>query len=79
MGHGRIFIHRDISDLCGCVHYFVFPVKHADHHFLLSGDTDGAILLWQLSLADKKVHFLSHIFSIFCCRKGKRVVFVVTL
>lgn len=62
MGHNRVFMHREISELFGCVHCFVFPVKHADHHFLLSGDTDGAILLWELSLADKKVHFWSLLF-----------------
>lgn len=29
--------------------------KQLERHYLLSGDADGVILLWELSLADKKV------------------------
>jgi hypothetical protein len=34
---------------------FFFAAKQLDRHYLLSGDTDGAIILWELTLADKKV------------------------
>lgn len=33
----------------------VFTAKHLERHYLLSGDTDGVIILWELSLVDKKV------------------------
>lgn len=29
--------------------------KHFERHFLLSGDAEGAIILWELCLEDKKV------------------------
>jgi len=29
-----------------------------EQHYLLSGDADGAIILWELSLADGKVRVL---------------------
>jgi len=34
---------------------FLLAAKQLDRHYLLSGDTDGAIILWELTLADKKV------------------------
>jgi hypothetical protein len=34
---------------------FFLAAKQLDRHYLLSGDTDGAIILWELTLADKKV------------------------
>ncbi|KAH6802078.1 elongator protein 2 [Perilla frutescens var. frutescens] len=42
-----------------CTHWlpsskFAFKAKNLERHYLLSGDADGAILLWELSLADKK-------------------------
>ncbi|KAG6757723.1 hypothetical protein POTOM_038045 [Populus tomentosa] len=42
-----------------CTHWipstkFAFKAKQLDRHYLLSGDTDGAIILWELTLADKK-------------------------
>ncbi|KAJ0095654.1 hypothetical protein Patl1_15093 [Pistacia atlantica] len=33
---------------------FAFKVKHLEHHYLLSGDADGVIILWELSLSDGK-------------------------
>ncbi|XP_031251939.1 elongator complex protein 2 [Pistacia vera] len=33
---------------------FAFKVKHLEHHYLLSGDADGVIILWELSLSDRK-------------------------
>ncbi|OMO64059.1 hypothetical protein COLO4_32127 [Corchorus olitorius] len=33
---------------------FAFKAKHLERHYLLSGDADGAIILWELSLADNK-------------------------
>ncbi|KAJ4881887.1 Elongator complex protein 2 [Raphanus sativus] len=37
-----------------CTHWlpsskFAFKAKHLDRHYLLSGDTDGIIILWELS------------------------------
>ncbi|XVF02220.1 hypothetical protein REPUB_Repub04eG0156800 [Reevesia pubescens] len=42
-----------------CTHWlpsnkFAFKAKHLERHYLLSGDADGAIILWELSLADNK-------------------------
>ncbi|KAH9795029.1 elongator complex protein 2 [Citrus sinensis] len=42
-----------------CTHWlpstkFAFKAKHLESHYLLSGDTDGVIILWELSLVDKK-------------------------
>lgn len=42
-----------------CTHWipstkFAFKAKQLDRHYLLSGDTDGAIILWELTLAVKK-------------------------
>lgn len=42
-----------------CTHWipsskFAFREKQLERHYLLSGDADGVILLWELSLADKK-------------------------
>lgn len=33
----------------------MLAAKQLQHHFLLSGDADGAIILWELTLADRKV------------------------
>ncbi|KAL8531749.1 hypothetical protein ACS0TY_008377 [Phlomoides rotata] len=33
---------------------FAFKAKNLEAHYLLSGDADGTILLWELSLSDKK-------------------------
>ncbi|GAB2297006.1 Elongator subunit elp2 [Dionaea muscipula] len=33
---------------------FTFRAKHLAQHFLLSGDADGAIILWELSLLERK-------------------------
>lgn len=38
--------------------------KGLEQHYLLSGDADGAIILWELSLIDGKVHFCSFVFVI---------------
>ncbi|KAG4394889.1 hypothetical protein GLYMA_20G121000v4 [Glycine max] len=42
-----------------CTHWlpssrFLFKAKQLEQHYLLSGDADGAIILWELSLADGK-------------------------
>ncbi|KAG8382847.1 hypothetical protein BUALT_Bualt05G0121000 [Buddleja alternifolia] len=42
-----------------CTHWlpsskFAFKAKHLERHYLLSGDADGIIFLWEFSLADKK-------------------------
>ncbi|XP_002526286.2 elongator complex protein 2 isoform X2 [Ricinus communis] len=42
-----------------CTHWipsnkFAFRAKNLGQHYLLSGDADGAIILWELSLADRK-------------------------
>ncbi|XP_073301423.1 elongator complex protein 2-like isoform X3 [Primulina huaijiensis] len=42
-----------------CTHWlpsnkFSFKAKHLKRHYLLSGDVDGVIILWELSLVDKK-------------------------
>lgn len=42
-----------------CTHWlpsnkFAFKAKHLERHYLLSGDADGVIILWELSLVDKK-------------------------
>ncbi|KAJ4833598.1 Elongator subunit elp2 [Turnera subulata] len=42
-----------------CTHWipsskFAFKAKHLEQHYLLSGDAHGAILLWELSLAQNK-------------------------
>lgn len=36
----------------------LFPAKHVERHYLLSGDAEGLIILWELSLSDGKVLFL---------------------
>ncbi|KAK3421613.1 hypothetical protein EUGRSUZ_G02236 [Eucalyptus grandis] len=33
---------------------FAFKAGHLEHHYLLSGDADGAIMLWEYSLLDRK-------------------------
>uniref|UniRef100_A0A2P2J6D7 Elongator complex protein 2 n=1 Tax=Rhizophora mucronata TaxID=61149 RepID=A0A2P2J6D7_RHIMU len=42
-----------------CTHWipsnkFAYKAKHFGQHYLLSGDVDGVIILWELSLIDKK-------------------------
>ncbi|XP_057757735.1 elongator complex protein 2 [Arachis stenosperma] len=42
-----------------CTHWlpsskFLFKAKQLEQHYLLSGDADGAIILWELSLIDGK-------------------------
>ncbi|KAL4319422.1 hypothetical protein GQ457_18G021310 [Hibiscus cannabinus] len=42
-----------------CTHWlpsnkFAFKAKHLERHYLLSGDADGTIILWELSVADNK-------------------------
>ncbi|KAL3830857.1 hypothetical protein ACJIZ3_019659 [Penstemon smallii] len=42
-----------------CTHWlpsnkFAFKAKNLERHYLLSGDSDGAIFLWEFSLVDKK-------------------------
>ncbi|GLT91872.1 hypothetical protein SLE2022_097350 [Rubroshorea leprosula] len=42
-----------------CTHWlpsnkFAFKAKQLDQHYLLSGDADGAIILWELSLSENK-------------------------
>ncbi|GAB4840330.1 Elongator subunit elp2 [Ancistrocladus abbreviatus] len=42
-----------------CTHWlpsskFAFKATQLEHHYLLSGDADGAITLWELSLVDRK-------------------------
>lgn len=36
-----------------------FAAKHLDRHYLLSGDTDGVIILWELSTKSNNVKFPS--------------------
>jgi hypothetical protein len=45
--------------------YFVYTAKELELHYLLSGDADGAIILWELSLVDGKVHHVSFFFFTF--------------
>ncbi|KAJ7954147.1 elongator complex protein 2-like [Quillaja saponaria] len=33
---------------------FAFSAKELERHYLLSGDADGAIILWEFSLIDRK-------------------------
>ena len=40
---------------------FLFLAKQFKSHYLLSGDSDGAIHLWELSLLDQKVIFFSKV------------------
>lgn len=47
-----------------CTHWlpgskFAFKAKQLQHHFLLSGDAGGAIILWELTLADRKWRYVS--------------------
>ncbi|XAR52455.1 hypothetical protein NMG60_11020544 [Bertholletia excelsa] len=37
---------------------FAFKAKHWERHYLLSGDSEGAIILWELSLVDKKWRYV---------------------
>lgn len=42
-----------------CTHWlpsakFAFKAKHVERHYLLSGDAEGLIILWELSLSDGK-------------------------
>jgi len=50
--------------------YFVYTAKELELHYLLSGDADGAIILWELSLVDGKVHHVSLFFSTFFMSLG---------
>lgn len=34
---------------------FVFAAKEMERHYLLSGDADGVIILWEYSTVDNKV------------------------
>lgn len=48
-----------------------FTAKHLGRHYLLSGDANGAIILWELSNTERQVvtfelFFLSSIFRIHC-------------
>ncbi|CAI0447361.1 unnamed protein product [Linum tenue] len=43
-----------------CTHWipgakFAFRAKKLESHYLLSGDSDGVIILWGMTLADRKV------------------------
>ncbi|XP_073049967.1 elongator complex protein 2 [Primulina eburnea] len=49
-----------------CTHWlpsnkFSFKAKHLERHYLLSGDVDGVIILWELSLVDKKWRNVFHV------------------
>lgn len=49
-----------------CTHWlpsnkFAFKAKHLERHYLLSGDVDGAIIIWELSLADNKWRHVSQL------------------
>ncbi|GAB4828875.1 hypothetical protein Ancab_018535 [Ancistrocladus abbreviatus] len=33
---------------------FAFKAKQSEHHLLFSGDADGAVILWEVSLVDRK-------------------------
>ncbi|KAL8112196.1 elongator complex protein 2 isoform X1 [Apium graveolens] len=49
-----------------CTHWlpstkFAFKAKHLDRHFLLSGDAEGAIILWELTLTGRKWRLVSQI------------------
>ncbi|XP_052187549.1 elongator complex protein 2 [Diospyros lotus] len=37
---------------------FAFKAKHLERHFLLSGDAEGVIILWELSLLDKQWRYV---------------------
>ncbi|PIN23701.1 RNA polymerase II elongator complex, subunit ELP2, WD repeat superfamily [Handroanthus impetiginosus] len=49
-----------------CTHWlpsskFAFKASHLERHYLLSGDADGTIILWEFSLADKKWRNVLHV------------------
>lgn len=49
-----------------CTHWiptskFAFQAKELNQHFLLSGDTDGAIILWEYSLMDRKWRYVLNV------------------
>lgn len=37
--------------------FYLWTAKHLERHYLLSGDADGTIILWELSLLGGKVLF----------------------
>lgn len=53
--------------------FISFVANNLERHYLLSGDADGTILLWELTLADKKV--LSGAFS--CLGLGSGALYVL--
>ncbi|XP_062110029.1 elongator complex protein 2 [Humulus lupulus] len=49
-----------------CTHWlpnakFAFKAKHLERHYLLSGDADGTIILWELSLLEGKWRNVSQV------------------
>jgi elongator complex protein 2 len=49
-----------------CTHWlpsnkYAFKAKQLEQHYLLSGDSDGIIILWELSLKDKKWRYVSQV------------------
>jgi hypothetical protein len=44
--------------------FLLHTAKELELHYLLSGDADGVIILWELSLVDGKVHHVSLFFSL---------------
>lgn len=49
-----------------CTHWlpsskFAFKAKQLERHFLLSGDAEGAVIIWELSLPEKKWRYVSQV------------------
>ncbi|KAM7463504.1 hypothetical protein LguiA_031625 [Lonicera macranthoides] len=49
-----------------CTHWlpsnkYAYKAKNLERHFLLSGDADGAIILWELSLRNRKWRYVSQV------------------
>ncbi|KAL8142019.1 hypothetical protein V2J09_015051 [Rumex salicifolius] len=49
-----------------CTHWiptskFAFQAKELNQHYLLSGDTDGVLILWEYSLIDKKWRYVLNV------------------
>lgn len=53
----------------------LYTAKELELHYLLSGDADGVIILWELSLVDGKVHPV----SLFSCFLTLSIMFKKTL
>lgn len=49
-----------------CTHWlpsskFAFKARHLERHYLVSGDAEGALILWELSITEKKWKYVFHL------------------